>query len=140
MFDKAPFDMAAFDKWSKEVGELVVNFPLSVSYVCLGGKYTGRIVCHKGDDSDNASVTITDCRGIALPLQQFTVKVKVYEYSSDVEVLSLDATTTPIPGTINVPLLVNGLEKGYYKMAVVLTYNDEDIIAPSYGYIRLSII
>lgn len=140
MFDKAPFDVAKFDKWSKEVGEVVVNFPLSVSYVCLGGKYTGRIVCHKGDDSDNASVTITDCKGVALPLQQFTVRVKVYEYSSNLSVLSLDATVTSTPGTINIPLNVSGLDAGYYKMSVILTYKDEDIIAPSYGYIRLSII
>lgn len=140
MFDKAPFDFASYDKWSKEVGELVINFPLSVSYVCLGGKYSGRIVCQKGDYYDNASITITDCRGKPLPLQQFTPSVKIYEYSSDNILLSLDASVTNIPGTINVPLNVNELSKGYYKLLVSLLYEGEEILAPSYGFIRLSIV
>lgn len=140
MYDKAQFDFAPYDKWSKEVGELVINYPLSVNYVCLGGKYSGRIVCQKGDYYDTASITITDCRGEPLPLQQFTPSVKIYEYSSDNILLSLDASISNTPGTINVPLIVNKLSKGYYKLLVSLLYEGEEILAPSYGFIRLSIV
>lgn len=140
MFDKAPFDYAAYDRWSQEVGELTINFPLSVSYVCVGGKYSGRIVCQKGDALDKANVVISDCRGYALPLTQFTASVKVYDYSSEEELLTLSADITSIPGTLSIPLLVNELDIGYYKMKVVLDYNGEPIIAPSYGFIKLSVV
>ena len=140
MFDKSPFDQTSYDRWVREIGELIINFPLSVNYVCTGNAYSGRIVCQKGDTFDNARITITDCNKQPLSLHKFTSKVKIYEYSSKEAILELDALATTVPGTINVPLTIDTLDTGYYKMLVVLNYEDEEIIAPSYGFIRLSIV
>lgn len=139
MFDTARFDKTPFDTWSEEIGELTVEFPLSVNYVCLGGKYTGRIVCQKGDTLDKAYLTIKDCKGELLPLEQFIVSVNVYDYSSEDVLLTLPAAITGT-GTVSVTLNVDTLEQGFYKMKVILDYKGESIIAPSYGFIRLSIV
>lgn len=139
MFDKSPFDYASYDRWTEEIGELIVHFPLSVKYVCSGKHYSGRIVCQKGDSADTATITIIDCLGNPLPLNQFTPSIIVSDYEGN-EVLILDAEITNIVGSLRVRLTVDSLPKAYYKMVVKLVHEEETIIAPSYGFIILSIV
>lgn len=139
MFDISPFDNLAFDSWTEEIGELTIDFPLSINYVCVGKKYSGRIVCQKDDYYDKALVIVSDCKGNPLPLNQFDVSVKVYPYSSDNEILTIPSFKTDVTGQVHIPL-TGGLDTGYYKMKIFLQYHGESVIAPSYGFIRLSVV
>lgn len=140
MFDTLPFDFGAFDRWAREVGDIIIDFPLSVKYICTGSRYSDRIVCQKGDTIDRASLTIYDCSGNPLPLSNFDVSVKIMEYSSHETLVTIPAEVTSVPGTINFPLLVNELDKGYYMMNIMFTHNGEVVIAPSYGFLKLSVV
>lgn len=142
MFDKKRFDSGKFDHVIyMPVIVTTATPPISAEILRTIDWYGGNRLVLKSDSvSKSPTIIMTDGNGVGIKLRDFEITATICDYTSYEILKELTVTKLVTKGTLEINLDTADLNSGYYMLHISMISTDAEYVAPSNGYIPVTIL